>query len=171
MDCSKLLSISVLLPLEKATLLTSEGEKSIDLAGRIGQGIAALLRRIGLPYQGNESYGNIRINGLALRRWFQPKLASPFTGKPRDIHLFENKGSSVLQIEYAKVIGSLMFLMNYTRPDIAYAVSILIRYTHNPSGDHWFALRHSLKYLKGTMDWRLEFVGYPVVLEGYCYAN
>ncbi|XP_039006352.1 pentatricopeptide repeat-containing protein MRL1, chloroplastic-like isoform X1 [Hibiscus syriacus] len=79
---AKLPSISILLPLEKATLLTSEGEKSIDLAGRIGQAIAALLRRMGLPYQGNESYGKIRINGLALRRWFQPKLASPFTGKP-----------------------------------------------------------------------------------------
>ncbi|KAL4302099.1 hypothetical protein GQ457_10G024430 [Hibiscus cannabinus] len=79
---AKLPSISVLLPLEKATLVTSKGEKTIDLAGRIGQAIAALLRRIGLPYQGNESYGKIRINGLALRRWFQPKLASPFTGKP-----------------------------------------------------------------------------------------
>ncbi|KAK8625138.1 hypothetical protein V6N13_090016 [Hibiscus sabdariffa] len=79
---AKLPSISVLLPLEKATLLTSEGERSIDLAGRIGRAMAALLRRIGLPYQGNESYGKIRINGLALRRWFQPKLASPFIGKP-----------------------------------------------------------------------------------------
>ncbi|XP_039058642.1 pentatricopeptide repeat-containing protein MRL1, chloroplastic isoform X1 [Hibiscus syriacus] len=79
---AKLPSISVLLPLEKATLLTSKGEKSIDLAGRIGQAMASLLRRMGLPYQGNESYGKIRINGLALRRWFRPKLASPFTGKP-----------------------------------------------------------------------------------------
>ncbi|KAE8666786.1 hypothetical protein F3Y22_tig00112491pilonHSYRG00280 [Hibiscus syriacus] len=50
------------------------------------------------------------------------------------IHLVKNKGSSVSQTEYAKLIGSLMFLMNYTRPDIAYAVSRLSRYTHNPSG-------------------------------------
>ncbi|XP_022747971.1 pentatricopeptide repeat-containing protein MRL1, chloroplastic-like [Durio zibethinus] len=79
---AKLPSISVLLPLEKAQILTSEGEKSINLAGRIGQAITALLRRLGLPYQGNESNGKIRINGLALQRWFRPKLASPFTGKP-----------------------------------------------------------------------------------------
>ncbi|XVF45446.1 hypothetical protein PTKIN_Ptkin02bG0207000 [Pterospermum kingtungense] len=79
---AKLPSISIVLPLEKAQILTSEGEKSINLAGRVGQAIAALLRRIGLPYQGNESYGKIRINGLALQRWFQPKLVSPFTGKP-----------------------------------------------------------------------------------------
>ncbi|GMI95547.1 hypothetical protein HRI_003224000 [Hibiscus trionum] len=87
------------------------------------------------------------------------------------IHLFKNEGSSVSQMEYAKIIGSLMFLMNYTRPDIAYVVSRLSRYTHNPSNEHWVALRRLLKYLKGTMDWRLEFVGFPATLEGYCDAN
>ena len=39
------------------------------------------------------------------------------------IHLKKNSGKSVSQSEYAKIIGSLMFLMNYTRPDIAYAVN------------------------------------------------
>ncbi|KAK8609373.1 hypothetical protein V6N13_061822 [Hibiscus sabdariffa] len=48
------------------------------------------------------------------------------------LHLFKNKGSCVSQTEYAKIIRSLMFLMNCTRPDIAYAVSRLSRYTHNP---------------------------------------
>lgn len=43
--------------------------------------------------------------------------------------LKKNKGESVSQSEYAKIIGSVMFLMNYTRPDIAYAVSRLSRYT------------------------------------------
>lgn len=51
---------------------------------RVSQAVAALLRRFGLQYQGNESYGKIRINGLVLRRWFQPKLAPPFMGKPGD---------------------------------------------------------------------------------------
>lgn len=51
---------------------------------RASQAVAALLRRLGLQYQGNESYGKIRINGLSLRRWFQPKLTSPFSGKPGD---------------------------------------------------------------------------------------
>ncbi|KAE8667171.1 Detected protein of unknown function [Hibiscus syriacus] len=64
-----------------------------------------------------------------------------------------------------------MFLMNYTRPDIAYAVSRLSRYTHNPSGEHWIALKRLLKYLKGTLDWKLEFIGFPAILEEYCDAN
>ena len=35
------------------------------------------------------------------------------------IHLKKNKEASVSQIEYAKIIGSVMFLMNYIRLDIA----------------------------------------------------
>jgi len=49
------------------------------------------------------------------------------------IHLKKNRGPSVSQIEYAKIIGSVIFLMNSTRPDITYAVSRLSRYTHNPA--------------------------------------
>ena len=64
-----------------------------------------------------------------------------------------------------------MFLMNCTRPDIAFAVSRLSRYTHCPSEQHWVALRRVLRYLCGTMSWGLNFVGHPLVLEGYCDAN
>ena len=45
-----------------------------------------------------------------------------------------------------------MYLMNYTRPDIAYAISALNCYTHNPNYEHWNALHHLLKYLKGTVN-------------------
>ncbi|KAL0561069.1 hypothetical protein IC582_001487 [Cucumis melo] len=64
-----------------------------------------------------------------------------------------------------------MYLMNYTRPDIAYAVSRLSRYTHNPDRYHWNVLRHLLRYLKGTIDYCLYFNKFPAVLEGYCDAN
>ena len=87
------------------------------------------------------------------------------------IHLKKNKGSSVSQNEYAKIIASVMFLMNFTRPHIAYAVSRLSRYTHNPSQEHWNALLRLLKYLRGTIDWCLQFNKFPAVLEGYCDEN
>ena len=88
------------------------------------------------------------------------------------VHLKKNTSElSVSQSEYAKIIGSVMFLMNYTRPDIAYAVSRLSRYTHNPSSEHWNALRCLLKYLKGTINWSLQFSKFPIILEGYCDAN
>ncbi|KAK9035489.1 hypothetical protein V6N11_077528 [Hibiscus sabdariffa] len=42
------------------------------------------------------------------------------------------------------------------------------RYAHNPSNEHWIALKSLLMYLRGTMDWKHNFVGFPTVLEGYC---
>jgi len=54
------------------------------------------------------------------------------------IHLRKNTGTGIRQLEYS--IGSLMYLMNCTRPDISYDVSKLSRYTSNPSDDHWTAL-------------------------------
>ncbi len=87
------------------------------------------------------------------------------------IHLKKNSGSPVSQSEYAKIIDSVMFLMNCTHPDIAYAVSRLSRYTHNPARKHWNAMTRLLKYLKGTMNLGLTYTGHPAVLEGYCDAN
>ncbi|GJW60520.1 zinc finger, CCHC-type containing protein [Tanacetum coccineum] len=43
--------------------------------------------------------------------------------------LVENNGRVVAQIEYASAIGCLMYATHCTRPDIAYAVCKLSRYT------------------------------------------
>ncbi|GAA0165699.1 hypothetical protein LIER_21028 [Lithospermum erythrorhizon] len=80
-------------------------------------------------------------------------------------------GESVSQIEYAKIIGSVMFLMNCTRLDIAYDVSGLSRYTHNPSSSHWTTLHRLLKCFKGTSDICFHFKRIPAMLEGSCDAN
>ncbi len=85
--------------------------------------------------------------------------------------LKKNKGESVAQQEYAQIIGSLMHLMNFTRPDIAYAVCRLSRYTQNPNEEHWNALVRIMKYLKGTMKCGIMYSGFPAVLEGYSDAN
>ena len=54
-------------------------------------------------------------------------------------HLMKNQGDPMGQAEYAQIIGSLIHLMNFSGPDIAYAVCRLSRYTHNPNNDHWSA--------------------------------
>ena len=54
-----------------------------------------------------------------------------------NLHLSKNKCESVSQLEYSSVIRSLMYLMSCIRPDIAYAVSKLSRYTSNSGSDHW----------------------------------
>ena len=64
-----------------------------------------------------------------------------------------------------------MYLMNCTRPDIAYTVSRLSRYTQSPNQDHWTAVRRVLKYLRGIINYGLCFSGFPSVLEGFSNAK
>ncbi|RVW13910.1 Retrovirus-related Pol polyprotein from transposon TNT 1-94 [Vitis vinifera] len=87
------------------------------------------------------------------------------------LHLSKNKGESVSQVEYSRIIGSLMYLMSCTRPDIAYAVGKLSRYTSNPGAKHWQGIVRVLKYLRFTRDYGLHYTRYPAVLEGYSDAN
>nr|GFD48371.1 retrovirus-related Pol polyprotein from transposon TNT 1-94 [Tanacetum cinerariifolium] len=53
-------------------------------------------------------------------------------------------------VPYANAVVSLMYLMVCTRPNIAYAVSVVSRYLANPSKNHWEAVKWILKYLRGT---------------------
>ena len=59
------------------------------------------------------------------------------TSYDANTHLTKNRGDPVGQVEYAHIIETLMHLMNFSRPDIAYTVCELSRYTHNPNNDHW----------------------------------
>ena len=85
--------------------------------------------------------------------------------------LYKNKDSGISQLEYSRIIGSLMYVMSCTRPDIAYSVSKLSRYTSNPSKDHWTAIIRVFRYLRYTLNYGLHFTKYPAVLEGYSDAN
>nr|GEW53691.1 zinc finger, CCHC-type [Tanacetum cinerariifolium] len=75
--------------------------------------------------------------------------------------------TGVSQLEYSRAIGCLMYAMISTRPDIAFVVGKLSRYTSNPSALHWQALGRVFQYLKGTIDYGLTYSGYPSVIEGY----
>ncbi|GJR59821.1 zinc finger, CCHC-type containing protein [Tanacetum coccineum] len=85
--------------------------------------------------------------------------------------LMPNNGQAVSQLEYSRVIGCLMYAMTCIRPDIAFAVGKLSRYTSNSNTQHWQAIQRVLKYLKKTMDYKLTYTGYPSVLEGYTDAS
>ncbi|GJX84111.1 zinc finger, CCHC-type containing protein [Tanacetum coccineum] len=85
--------------------------------------------------------------------------------------LMPNTGKPVDQLEYSRAIGCLMYAITSTRPDIAYAVGRLSRFTSNPSRQHWHAIIRVFKYLKGTMNYGLSYVRFPSVLEGYSDAS
>ena len=88
-----------------------------------------------------------------------------------NLHLTKNKGQDIYQLEYLRIIGSLMYIMSCTRPDIAYTVSKLSRYTSNLGEDHWKALVRVLRYLKYTLNYGLHYTWYPAILQGYRNAN
>ncbi|GJR66370.1 retrovirus-related pol polyprotein from transposon TNT 1-94 [Tanacetum coccineum] len=87
------------------------------------------------------------------------------------MHLSKNRGLGVAQLEYSRIIGMLMYLMTGTRPDLAYAVSRLSRYTSNPSYAHWKAITRVLHYLRYSRDYGLHYDRHPAVIEGYSDAN
>ncbi|GJT30627.1 zinc finger, CCHC-type containing protein [Tanacetum coccineum] len=62
--------------------------------------------------------------------------------------LMPNYGQTVSQLEYSRGIGCLMYAMTCTRPDIAFVVGKLSRYTSNPGTQHWQAIR----VLEGYID-------------------
>ena len=72
---------------------------------------------------------------------------------------------------YQSAIGSLMYAMLGTRPDIAFAVSVVSRYASNPDESHWKAVKRIFRYLNGTKDWHLVFRGELESLSGYTDAD
>ena len=74
-------------------------------------------------------------------------------------------------VPYANAVGSLMYAMMCTRPDICHAVGMVSRYQSNPGQGHWKAVKRVLRYLKGTTDLALCYQGSDLQLEGYTDAD
>ncbi|GJX71832.1 hypothetical protein Tco_0309003 [Tanacetum coccineum] len=68
----------------------------------------------------------------------------------------ENKGIVITQSHYIEKI-----LKKFNHEDCSPVIGRLIRFTSNPSRQHWHAITRVFKYLKGTMNYGLSYVGYP----------
>ena len=75
--------------------------------------------------------------------------------------------SCMVGISYASAVGSLIYAMLCTRPDICFAVGIVSRYQSNPGPEHWTAVKHILKYLRRTKDYMLMYGGDELIPVGY----
>ncbi|KAJ9557826.1 hypothetical protein OSB04_012440 [Centaurea solstitialis] len=76
-------------------------------------------------------------------------------------------------VPYASAIGSIMYAMLCTRPDVAYSVSVTSRYQQNPGEPHWVAVKNILKYLRRTKEMSLVFGGTEdeISVTGYSDAS
>lgn len=104
----------------------------------------------GLFYLSQENYIEKILNAFNLE---DAKISSipmdPGYLKENSHNLLENNNL------YRKAIGSLLYVSNNTRPDIAVAVSILSRKISNPNDNDWTEVKRVLKYLKGTKNLKL----------------
>ena len=92
----------------------------------------------------------IKYNYLGIKEFNTPYDSS--------VKLTENSGRIVAQLQYSSVIGSMMYAMHCTRPDIAFAVCKLSTFTSKPSSDNWKPINRVLGYLKRTKNVIMVFL-------------
>ena len=80
--------------------------------------------------------------------------------------LLANEGDPVDKQRYQALIGSLAYAVTATRPDSAQALGSVNQFSSNPSGEHWQSVgehwqsvKRILRYIKGTLDWGIQFDG------------
>ena len=61
------------------------------------------------------------------------KVNTPFNSNYK---LVKNTGRAIAHIKFASAIGSMMYARHCTRPEIAFAINRLSRYTSNSSAEH-----------------------------------
>src|SRR3954447_3450750 len=105
------------------------------------------------------------------KKGFLPMLPNTTLSKTQSPTTTEDR-ERMSKTPYASAIGSLMYAMVCTRPDIAYAVSLTSRYQSDPGVDHWIAVKNILKYLRRTKDMVLSYGGdEQLVVNGYIDAS
>lgn len=80
------------------------------------------------------------------------------------------KGETVT-FPYREAVGSLMFLAIGTRPDIAFAVSLVSRFLDCAAPIHVTAVKRILKYLKGTIGHGIFFDSKPNNFKFFAYSD
>ncbi|GJS99345.1 hypothetical protein Tco_0820515 [Tanacetum coccineum] len=75
-------------------------------------------------------------------------------------------------VPYVSAVGSIMYVVRCTRPDVAFAPNITSRFQQNPGEAHWTAVKNILKYLRNTKDTFLVYGGNPEAeLQVKCYCD
>nr|GFC97552.1 retrotransposon protein, putative, Ty1-copia subclass [Tanacetum cinerariifolium] len=78
------------------------------------------------------------------------------------------------KVPYASAVGSIMYAVRSTRPDVAFAQNLVSRYQQNPRKLHWVVVKHILKYMWNTKDMFLVYGGNPdteLEVTGFCDAS
>jgi hypothetical protein len=108
------------------------------------------------------------VEALGLNTNLSTKLATPAETSP--LPKDANGEPAAGNINYAAVIGMMLYLSGHSRPDIAFAVHQCARYTFQPTRRHELALIRIGRYLKGTLDKGLIMI--PSIISSIdCYPD
>ena len=84
----------------------------------------------------------------------------------------EEEGSCMEEIPYASAVGSIMYAMVGSRPDLGFAVGLISRFMSEPGREHWAAAKWVLRYLKGATGRCLTFTkNSKFSIEGFCDSD
>ena len=92
---------------------------------------------------------------------------------PCDKFIVDENSESFSSTEYRRAVGSLIYAMIYTRPDLSWIVTKLSQYSNNPTKCHWTAIKRVFRYIKHSIDYCLCFRKSPggLKLTGYCDSD
>ncbi|GKG12491.1 hypothetical protein Tco_0346728, partial [Tanacetum coccineum] len=62
-------------------------------------------------------------------------------------------------VPYALVVGSIIYAVRCTRPDVVFPQNITSRFQQNPGKTYWTTMKTILKYLRNTKDMFLVYGG------------
>jgi len=71
------------------------------------------------------------------------------------------------RVPYASAVGSLMYFMMCSRPDITQAVGVVSRFMADPGKEHWNVVKRIIRYIKWTSNVALCFEGSKLIVNGY----
>ncbi|KAD2392997.1 hypothetical protein E3N88_39974 [Mikania micrantha] len=94
-------------------------------------------------------------------------LTPNFKLTEKDCPSSEKEIEEMDNVLHASAVGSLMYSMVCTRPDIAHAVGFVSQFLSNPGKKHWEAVKWILRYLRGTSKFGLSFGDGEPMLVGY----
>ena len=71
------------------------------------------------------------------------------------------------RVPYASAVGSIMYVMTCTRPDVAYSLEVVSRYQSDPEENLWKVVKAIFKYLRNTKDQWLIYGESDLKLVGF----
>jgi hypothetical protein len=88
---------------------------------------------------------------------------------------YENEADITETTEYQSTVGSVMYAMLGTRPDLAYSISTLGKFCSAPIMSHHSALKKVIRYIKQTLNVGILYDGSSIDPEGFpelvCYTD